>query len=610
MNEKIGQKLSGWITGVFMATFFLSVLTDAAEDTGIVSPARQDHIALVSPLENAIVSQLNPGQKRYLALPRSERVIIFADPDKRTQLVKETGHYPEPVAFTWEKLSGNDLVYILHVSRENDFSSGQTLVTKNGSASVTNLRINCTYYWKVTTKRPDGIIVSSPTWSFRTADEAPRLIRIDGVANVRDLGGRPALDGMRVRQDMIFRSAGLNDQAVWGYEDEDVVLDRDNGRLRAIKRKLEEKVEREKHMLSDLSGITGVPYSLSPVWFAFRLPENLSDQDRDSILQQTSVPAALLGAKRQELAADSDGRCAFSKPVDGASAVFMQEFAAPKEGFMQVGCGGDWYWSLYVNGELAYDKSAGNQATPVCAQNFVINIPVRQGKNIAAVILKSGSKGWAWCCAQQPPVSNDIVLKNQIAADEHAMELLGKERKAIRPGDNRFTGEMRRYLLGPLGIRTDIDLRYDRECFGMNGSPLGDGVRWVHVPLYPYEKMQQDVSKKAFAEIFRVLCDRKNYPVIFHCNSGADRGGSLAFVLNGLLGVDEEELYKDWEVTGFWRQNPVYNHANHFDRLVAGFKTNYLRATWTKTLESYAISSGVTQTELDTFRQIMLEHAD
>ena len=42
---------------------------------------------------------------------------------------------------------------------------------------------------------------------------APRLIRVARVPNVRDLGGRVTEDGRRVRQGLLFRSAGLNDNA-------------------------------------------------------------------------------------------------------------------------------------------------------------------------------------------------------------------------------------------------------------------------------------------------------------------------------------------------------------------------------------------------------------
>ena len=39
--------------------------------------------------------------------------------------------------------------------------------------------------------------------------------------------------------------------------------------------------------------------------------------------------------------------------------------------------------------------------------------------------------------------------------------------------------------------------------------------------------------------------------VFFHCKAGADRTGTLAAIILGLLGVSEENIIKDWEMTSF-----------------------------------------------------------
>ena len=44
---------------------------------------------------------------------------------------------------------------------------------------------------------------------------------------------------------------------------------------------------------------------------------------------------------------------------------------------------------------------------------------------------------------------------------------------------------------------------------------------------------------------------REGKPVYFHCIYGADRTGTLAFLLESLLGVGENELAKDYELTSF-----------------------------------------------------------
>ena len=52
-------------------------------------------------------------------------------------------------------------------------------------------------------------------------------------------------------------------------------------------------------------------------------------------------------------------------------------------------------------------------------------------------------------------------------------------------------------------------------------------------------------------KFFEVLADESNYPVIIHCENGADSTGTMAFLINALLGVNEEDLIKDFELSTF-----------------------------------------------------------
>lgn len=40
-------------------------------------------------------------------------------------------------------------------------------------------------------------------------------------------------------------------------------------------------------------------------------------------------------------------------------------------------------------------------------------------------------------------------------------------------------------------------------------------------------------------------------PLIFHCNIGTDRTGMIAYLINALLGVPEESLYRDYLYSNF-----------------------------------------------------------
>ena len=181
-----------------------------------------------------------------------------------------------------------------------------------------------------------------------------------------------------------------------------------------------------------------------------------------------------------------------------------------------------------------------------------------------------------------------------------------KSKDGMVPGAVTLTDKSRAYAKGVLGIRTDLDLRSDRECFGMTGSPLGPEVKWIKISSSAYSGMAKDPGKSAFAQVFRVFLDEKNYPIDFHCIAGADRTGSLAFILNGLLGVDEEELWRDWEVTAFQKEKLDFGHRTRFSKLVKVFDA-FPGANINEKIAAYVKSVGFTDADIEKFRAIMLE---
>jgi len=179
--------------------------------------------------------------------------------------------------------------------------------------------------------------------------------------------------------------------------------------------------------------------------------------------------------------------------------------------------------------------------------------------------------------------------------------------KGMETGKSRVEGENGEYIRRRFGIKTDIDLRSDNECFGMTGSPLGASVKWFHYSSSAYEGMQGKRGKEAFTKVFRVFLDKKNYPIDFHCIAGADRTGAVAYILCGLLGADEDRLARDWETTGFWSHGVDFCHKKRYDKLVDGFKKNFPADTVRERLEKYVISLGFTKEDIKKFRSIMLE---
>ena len=103
-----------------------------------------------------------------------------------------------------------------------------------------------------------------------------------------------------------------------------------------------------------------------------------------------------------------------------------------------------------------------------------------------------------------------------------------------------------------LGIKTEIDLRKsdDDENGCLTESPLGNGVRYVSVPLNSGGNIIL-LNKDTIKDLFAVFGKEENYPIVFHCSIGTDRTGMLAFLINGLLGVSEDDLCRDFLFSNF-----------------------------------------------------------
>lgn len=178
-------------------------------------------------------------------------------------------------------------------------------------------------------------------------------------------------------------------------------------------------------------------------------------------------------------------------------------------------------------------------------------------------------------------------------------------------GRNRLTSEDVEYLTGTLGIKTDLDLRSQEETADLVVSPLGNKTRFVQHSSFSYQHIFKPEGMQMMAKNFRVFCDWKNYPVYFHCIAGADRTGAIAYVLNGVLGVCRHELETDWESTFYPKipnENPDPNFWHRELRLNDGFsKYGDADMSWNERIVLYLKDCGITDAEIKTFRDIMLE---
>lgn len=167
----------------------------------------------------------------------------------------------------------------------------------------------------------------------------------------------------------------------------------------------------------------------------------------------------------------------------------------------------------------------------------------------------------------------------------------------------KISSEGIKTALDDLGIKTDIDLRTLEEITNsgseLTAGPLGSLVKYVHVSSAQYAKYLG--STETDTAVIKQFADLDNYPILFHCVVGADRTGTLAFMIKALLGVSENDIVKDYELTGTRnRSQPA------FAAFIEAFKKLDGDTFQQKAYNFYHDKCGLTDMELSNILNIFL----
>ena len=170
-----------------------------------------------------------------------------------------------------------------------------------------------------------------------------------------------------------------------------------------------------------------------------------------------------------------------------------------------------------------------------------------------------------------------------------------------------------------LGVKADIDLRNNTETGGATASPLGGSVEYFHQSLDYYANAVNTsaASARTVSVLKKVMaCVAANKPCYFHCMSGADRTGTIAYLLLSLLGVSQSDKDKDYELTAFSDEtdgrrfrNSNYNvtNGNGWYPLIKYFRDTYTTGeNDNEKVVAWAVANGITTAEINAFRAAMI----
>lgn len=203
------------------------------------------------------------------------------------------------------------------------------------------------------------------------------------------------------------------------------------------------------------------------------------------------------------------------------------------------------------------------------------------------------------------------------------------------PGNYVFSAAGQQQV-SDLNILSELDLR----------GRTGDGQSWSnesnihsrsllepHIPIASVDfkqittdaGLQQPLSNYAVVQDVAFIIDQvvnKNHPVAYHCKSGADRTGAVSMIILSLLGVDQGDVARDYELTTMSREKLIFNGTSGYQERLASstsygfFKNGFTTLTQGNNaqekayyyLNQYFKSSGVAinASDLDAFIKKML----
>ncbi len=164
----------------------------------------------------------------------------------------------------------------------------------------------------------------------------------------------------------------------------------------------------------------------------------------------------------------------------------------------------------------------------------------------------------------------------------------------------KLTEDGKKVLRDVLKVKTDLDLRWPNEI-SQSVTPLGEGVQYISHGTPMYNEIFLDSGKESIRAIFSDLANPDNYPIYMHCIYGRDRTGTAVTVLLGLLGVSEDDLYREYRLTAL--------HNKNLDSAFGVFMTQYKDLEGKdiqEKAELYLLSVGVTAEEIASIRSIFL----
>ena len=149
---------------------------------------------------------------------------------------------------------------------------------------------------------------------------------------------------------------------------------------------------------------------------------------------------------------------------------------------------------------------------------------------------------------------------------------------------------------------------------------------------YKIHAMLIEDAQEEYAQLFNILSDEKNYPIVFHCSHGIHRTGTAASLILSSLGVPWATVRDDYLLSNDYRKDEINQRVEALNKLAGEnpdvidqeqnkenieafyvLKDEYIDGTKTNietnygSFDQYLYNIGVQKEEIQYIKEILLE---
>ena len=212
----------------------------------------------------------------------------------------------------------------------------------------------------------------------------------------------------------------------------------------------------------------------------------------------------------------------------------------------------------YIDGDFITDKTEIDFINYKLNMKYTMNVSIMEGEKIRS----DASLDFTTPQGQVRTITVDGVTNFRDLGDGVHMKQ-GFLYRSSTLANNTIEDENHPTAITELGIEqlkqlrfaSRLDLRKEDE------KAVGEPAvikKVIPTPLYyggqnilTYKNTEYD-NPATIKNIFTMLADPSNYPCDIHCVRGTDRTGCISYLFKGLLGFDEEALYRDYLFSNFY----------------------------------------------------------